>query len=116
MALIVPRDVAERFLDPASAMEALRVVMIEEAAASTFHMPPFGGSKSERRTFRLVGGGLYGIGRMGVRAGVTQLFDTETGELIAVVGGATTLRVGATMGLAAQYLARPDARSVGLLG
>jgi len=97
-------------------MEALRAVMVDEARGDTFHLPPYGGAKSERRTFRVVGGGLYGLGRMGVRAGVTQLFDTETGELIAIVGGATNLRVGATMGLAAQYLARPDARSIGLLG
>jgi ornithine cyclodeaminase/alanine dehydrogenase-like protein (mu-crystallin family) len=116
MALVVPREVAERFLDARSAMEALRVAMADEASGNTFHMPPFGGAKSERRTIRTVGGGLYGLGRMGVRAGATQLFDTASGELIAIVGGTGNLRVGATMGLAAQYLARPDARSVGLLG
>lgn len=116
MTLIVPRDVAERFLDAESTMEALRAVMIEESEGNTFHMPPFGGSKSKRRTFRLVGGGLYGMGRMGVRAGVTQLFDTESGELIAIVGGATRWRLAATMALAATYLARPDAKKVGLLG
>jgi ornithine cyclodeaminase/alanine dehydrogenase-like protein (mu-crystallin family) len=116
MALIVPREVAERFLDARSAMESLRPVMVDEARGDTFHMPPFGGAKSIRRTIRTVGGGLYGLGRMGVRAGATQLFDTETGELLAIVGGTGNLRVGATMGLAAQYLVRPDARTVGLLG
>lgn len=116
MALIVSPDVAERFLNLESAMDALRPVMVEEAAGSTFHMPPYGGAKSARPTFRVVGGGLYGLGRMGVRAGVVQLFDTESGALIAIVGGATALRLAATMGLAAQYLARPDARSIGLLG
>lgn len=116
MVLVIPRVVAERFLDAKSTMEALRSVMIEESEGNTFHVPPFGGSKSKRRTFRLVGGGLYGMGRMGVRAGVTQLFDTESGELIAIVGGATRWRLAATMALAASYLARPDARRVGLLG
>src|SRR5439155_3240287 len=116
VALIIPRDVAEQLLDPRSAMDALRPVMIEEAAGTTLHMPPFGGSKSARPTFRLVGGGLYGMQRMGVRAGATQLFDTETGRLLAIVGGATGWRVAATMGLAAQYLAQPDAARVGLLG
>ena len=116
MALIVPREVGEQLLDARTAMEALRVVMIEETEGTTFHMAPFGGSKSDRPTFRLVGGGLYGLGRMGVRAGATQLFDTETGELIAVVGGATSWRVAATMGLAAQYLAPADASTVGMLG
>jgi ornithine cyclodeaminase/alanine dehydrogenase-like protein (mu-crystallin family) len=116
MVLIVPRDVADRFLDAESAMEALQTVMVEESEGTTFHVPPFGGSKSKRKTFRLVGGGLYGLGRMGVRAGVTQLFDTESGELLAIVGGATAWRLAATMALAAQYLARPNARRVGLLG
>src|SRR5437763_17075777 len=116
MALVVPRDVAERYLDPATTMDVLREVMIEEAEGDTFHMPPFGGSKSKRRTFRLVGGGLYGMQRMGVRAGVTQLFDTESGDLIAIVGGATRWRLAATMSLAAKYLARPDATRVAMLG
>ena len=116
MALIISREVGERLLDARGAMEALRPVMVEEAAGTTLHMPPFGGSKSARPTFRLVGGGLYGMQRMGVRAGATQLFDTETGRLLAIVGGATGWRVAATMGLAAQYLTRPDATRVGLLG
>src|SRR6266516_3774467 len=109
MTLVIPREVAERFLDARATIEALRPVMLEEASGTTFHVPPFGGSKSERPTFRMVGGGLYGLGRMGVRAGITQLFDAETGELIAVVGGATRWRVAATMALGADYLARPDA-------
>ncbi len=116
MALIIPREVGEQLLDAQGAMDALRPVMVEEAAGTTLHMPPFGGSKSARPTFRLVGGGLYGMQRMGVRAGATQLFDTETGRLLAIVGGATQWRVAATMGLGAQYLARPDAARVGLLG
>jgi len=116
VALIIPREVGEQLLDAQGAMDALRPVMVEEAAGTTLHMPPFGGSKSARPTFRLVGGGLYGMQRMGVRAGATQLFDTETGRLLAIVGGATQWRVAATMGLGAQYLARPDAARVGLLG
>ncbi len=117
MALLVRRDEAQRFLDWERAMQALESVMIEEIEGNTFHMPPFGGSKSERPTFRLVGGGLYGLRRMGIRiGGAAQLFDTESGELLAIVAGATNLRIGATMGLAARYLSRPDARAVGLLG
>ncbi len=49
-------------------------------------------------------------------ATASELFDTETGRLLAIVGGATQWRVAATMGLGAQYLARPDAARVGLLG
>lgn len=50
--------------------------------------------------------------------GLVELFDTETGELLAVFpdGVAQRLRVGATNGIAAKYLARPDARRLGLFG
>lgn len=50
--------------------------------------------------------------------GLVELFSTETGELLALFpdGVAQRLRVGATNGLAAKYLARPDARRVGLIG
>src|SRR5688572_22700304 len=99
-------------------MKALEPVMIEELEGTTFHMPPFGGSSTKRRTMRTVGGGLYGLGRMGIRAGgECSLYDTNTGELLCLMSYQWgVLRVGATMSLAARYLARPDCRSIGLLG
>ncbi|HZT07282.1 MAG TPA: ornithine cyclodeaminase family protein [Chloroflexota bacterium] len=118
MALILGRSEVEGLLDLESAMTALEEVMTEEIEGTTFHMPSWGGGSTKRRTFRLVGGGLYGMKRMGVRtqAGV-QLFDTDTGRLLAIVGASTgDLRTGATMALAARYLARPDARTIGFLG
>ena len=50
--------------------------------------------------------------------GLVQLFDTETGELLAMFpdGLVQTYRVGATNGIAARYLARRDARVIGLIG
>jgi alanine dehydrogenase len=55
---------------------------------------------------------------MGLRIrGQTSLYDTESGDLLAVLSYPwSILRVGATMALAARYLARPDCRSIGLLG
>ncbi|HWP35128.1 MAG TPA: ornithine cyclodeaminase family protein [Thermodesulfobacteriota bacterium] len=50
--------------------------------------------------------------------GLVLLFSVETGEPLALFpdGELQRLRVGATNGLGAKYLARPDARVVGLLG
>jgi len=50
--------------------------------------------------------------------GLVLLFSTETGEPLAIFpdGWLQRLRVGATNGLGAKYLARADARTVGLLG
>ncbi len=50
--------------------------------------------------------------------GQVLLFSTETGQLLAIVndGIMQRARVGATSGVAAKYLARSDARTLGLLG
>jgi ornithine cyclodeaminase/alanine dehydrogenase-like protein (mu-crystallin family) len=50
--------------------------------------------------------------------GLVLLFSTETGEPLAIFpdGCLQRLRVGATNGLGAKYLARTDANTVGLLG
>ena len=50
--------------------------------------------------------------------GLVLLFSVETGEPLAIYpdGVVQRMRVAATCGLAAQYLAREDARVVGLLG
>jgi ornithine cyclodeaminase len=118
VALILGKKDVEGLLDQTQAMDALEPVMLEEAAGTTFHQPPFGGSSTKRRSYRVVGGGLYGLGRMGVRVGgQCSLYDTETGNLVAIVAYRWgVLRVGATMGLAARYLAPSDARTIGLLG
>ncbi len=117
MTLLLRRQDVAGLMDLERAMSVLVSVMVEEAEGTSFHVPPFGGSKSERKTFRLVGGGLYGIGRMGIRLSGVHLLDAQTGELLAIVGGdAPNLRIAATMALAARYLARPDARSIAILG
>jgi len=50
--------------------------------------------------------------------GLVQLFSIETGELLAIMqdGYLQKMRVGATSGLAAKYLSRPDSKRVGMYG
>ena len=50
--------------------------------------------------------------------GLVQLYNTETGELMAIFpdGVAQRMRVGATNGLGVRYLARKDARRAGIIG
>ena len=50
--------------------------------------------------------------------GLVQLYNTETGELLAIFpdGVAQRMRVGATNGLGIKYLAKPDARRAGIIG
>lgn len=117
MVLILSRQDTAGLMDLDRAIKVLEAVMVQEVEGQTFHLPPFGGSKSERRTFRLVGGGLYGSGRMGIRLSGVQLLDTESGRLLAIVGGdAPSYRIPAMLALGAKFLSRPDARRVGLLG
>ena len=64
MTLILSRQDTEGLIDLPKAIEVMSDMMLEEVDGDTFHMPPFGGGKSKRKSFRLVGGGMYGIGRM----------------------------------------------------
>lgn len=50
--------------------------------------------------------------------GLVQLFSSQTGELLAIMqdGYLQKMRVGATSGLAAKYLSRPDSTRVGMFG
>ena len=121
MTLLLSRQDVADLLDPQSAMSILEGAMREEVAGTASHMPPYGGSSQTLRTPRLVGGGLHSLGRWGLRGGgVAVLFDVSTNPNsapVAILGYRFgNLRVGATMGLAARYLARPDARSIGILG
>lgn len=56
--------------------------------------------------------------RPGKYCGLILLFSSKSGELLAILndGFVQHLRVGATAGIAAKYLARQDARVVGILG
>jgi len=120
--LLLSRDDVAQLIGPKAAIEVTEMLVREEVAGTVTHLPPLGGGAPGQRTeIRVVAGALHGLGRTGVRigygTGVATLFDTRTREFLAVMGYPFShLRVGATMALAARYLARPDARSVGYLG
>jgi alanine dehydrogenase len=65
----------------------------------------------------LVGGKLYAATSAGATF-VVCLFDAETSELVAVIEADQLgrLRTGAASGVAAKYLARPGARTLGIIG
>lgn len=118
MTLLLKREELEGILDLEQALEVSRLAVLEEVAGTAVHMPGFGGSGGKRFIMRVTGGGLFGLGRMGIRAGsLTLLFDAETSEPLAIMDlPQGNLRLAASAGLAARHLARPDARRVGLLG
>jgi len=134
MVLVLRADEIQGLLSMDDAIGVIDAVVREEAAGTTVHMAAFGGQNARPRglppalgrgaggasggVVRMVGGGAYGMKRVGVRArGVVLLFDTDGNRLLSMLGAsASSLRIGATMGLASRLLSRPDARSIGLLG
>jgi len=116
--LLLRRDEADGLLDLEQAIELTRAAVLEEVAGTTLHMAPFGGSGWARRIMRVTGAGLYGFGRLGIRASsLSLLFDINDGTPLAIMElSAADVRLSASVGLAARYLARPDARRVGLIG
>jgi ornithine cyclodeaminase/alanine dehydrogenase-like protein (mu-crystallin family) len=120
--LLLRASEVEDLIGPEDAIEITAEVVREEAAGTTIHIPQFGGASTARgRIVRIVGGGLTQMGRLGVRMGgggsICVLYDTSSWEMIAIVGYPfSNLRVGASMALAARYLAQPNAKAIGLLG
>lgn len=118
MTLLLTRQDLDGILDMEAAIDATRAMVIEEVEGSVLHMPAFGGSGGPRWVMRVVGGALYGVGRLGMRAGsLSLLFDTETDAPLAIMDlPALDLRLAASVGLGARYLARSDVQRVGLIG
>src|SRR6266508_3677961 len=133
MVLLLNAEEIKGLVSMGDAIEVMDGIVREEAAGTTVHMAPFGGQHARPRglpparsehggegggVLRAVGGGAYRLGRVGVRAGgVALVFDTDGNRLLSILPSSfSSLRIGATMGLAAKHLARPDARAIGLLG
>ncbi|MFM2130169.1 MAG: Alanine dehydrogenase [Pseudomonadota bacterium] len=66
---------------------------------------------------RVMGASMYSGGYGGMNLWVT-LYDCDTGKVIAILHGSVIgkMKTGATSAMAAKYLAREDAESVGMLG
>jgi ornithine cyclodeaminase/alanine dehydrogenase-like protein (mu-crystallin family) len=126
VALLLREHEVERLLDMPTALEAVEEVLRQHGLGQAPNQP-------RRRIFvpngvlHVMSGGMPGWGVMGLKAYaavkgkvrfVVLLFSTETGELLALVEADRLgqIRTGAASGVAAKYMARPDARVVGIFG
>ena len=126
MTLLLTETDVENLLDMPSALEAVESVLRQHAEGRA--------SNHARRRVSLPGSGLnvmfagapefgalglkaYTIARSGARF-YTMLFDAEGGELLAILQSDRLgqLRTGAATGVATKYLARADAKTMGLYG
>jgi alanine dehydrogenase len=126
MPLFLNEDDVRALLDPAGAVEAIEACFARMAAGSVEIAP--------RRRLRLEEGGLADmaavdleLGYAGVKtyagfregaAFVVSLFSTREPELVALIEAdhLGRLRTGAASAVAAKYLARDEARSLGVIG
>lgn len=124
MVLLLTHQEVRDLVTMADAIATLEAIACEETAGTNVHMPPFGGAHAgppgSGGLLRVTGGGSLGLGFMGVSAGGVKLVYQSRGAgsaLLAIMGnGYGNLRIGAAAALGAKYLARPESRTVGLLG
>jgi ornithine cyclodeaminase/alanine dehydrogenase-like protein (mu-crystallin family) len=113
-------------LDLRQAMDCTREAFRQQAAGEALAHPPFSLSRGQG-ALRFTAGGLPGLGWTGIRVGMGRygvqeppfalLWDTEREELVCMmVYPFSTLRVGATVGVAVDLLSRRNATRVGLVG
>jgi alanine dehydrogenase len=131
MALWLSAAEVEPLLDLDSAMEVTAGAFREQSAKAVAALAA-SMLRTRRGMLRIVTGALLDSRRMGVRLGPAQgytdrvvasdkmlaaLYDSESGELLSVMGYPFgTLRTGATVGLATKLFAREDSRVAGMLG
>jgi ornithine cyclodeaminase/alanine dehydrogenase-like protein (mu-crystallin family) len=126
MPLLLREEEVQVLLSVGDAIEALERTFRAQAEGRAVNLP--------RQRVRWPGGTLHvmaagdlGSGYVGLKAytavgGQTRfvvlLFHAESGELLAIIEADRLgrLRTGAATGLATRYLARPDARVVGMIG
>lgn len=126
--LILSREEVRPLLDLAKAIDLTEAAFREQAEGQVTAHAPYHIHVGGAQGLRVVSGALRKTGRVGVRLGpnvqlsggdkmYALLFDAESGELLSFMGYPFgTLRTAATIGLAARYMAREDARTVGLFG
>ena len=135
MVLLLSSEEVASLLDMATAIEVTEQAFLEQgqglAVLHGQYALPMTAERAQDESgaftgprLRVTSGGLLGSGMVGLQcavagggSGVALLYDCTDG-LVAIVGGGgfAILRTGATIALAAKYLAREDAARVGLIG
>ncbi len=120
MAILLRRAEIENLMDLRQAMAVLERTYNDQAQGRVNAIPPL---RLMNRGIRLVAGGLSAENRLGLRVSVTGggalalLFEMTSGNLLAIMGYPFgVLRIGATVGLALEHLAKPGAKSIALIG
>lgn len=118
MALFISNQDVQRLITVAECVPVLDDLFRQEARGLVENLP--------RRRIRfeqggttLMGGTVLGSHAHAVRhSTATLLYNTETGKLDAVIepGTLAWIRTGAASGVAATYMSRPDAATVGVIG
>ncbi|WP_322800444.1 ornithine cyclodeaminase family protein [Thermoflexus sp.] len=126
MALLLREEDVRALLPIADAIEALEWAFRAQAEGQATNVPR-ARVRWPRGALHVMAAGGPGVGYVGLKAYTTVggqarfvvlLFDVESGALVALIEADMLgrLRTGAATGLATRYLARPDARRVGIYG
>ena len=120
MTLLLRRSEISNLLDLRQAMVVLESTFREQAEGKVKQVAPL---RFMDRGMRMVVGGLLGQNINGLRVSVTGgesaalLFEISSGDLISIMGYPfSELRISATVALAIERLASPNARKLALIG
>lgn len=128
MPLLLTREEVQPLLGLSKAIEITEAAFREQAQGLVTAHAPYHIGVGGDGALRVVSGALVGSQRVGVRVGPNAslgggermyalLFDANSGDLLSIMGYPFgTLRTAATIALAAKYMAREDAKKVGLFG
>lgn len=128
MPLLLTREEVQPLLSLSKAIEITEAAFKEQAEGQVTAHAPYHIEVGGGQALRVVSGALVKSRRVGVRLGpnvqlsggdrmYAMLFDTESGDLLSIMGYPFgTLRTAATIALAARHMAREDAKKVGLFG
>ena len=128
MPLLLTREEVQPLLDLPKAIEMTEAAFKEQAEGQVTAHAPYHIEVWSGQALRVVSGALVKSRRVGVRVGPNAslgggermyalLFDADSGDLLSIMGYPFgTLRTAATIALAARYMAREDAHTVGLFG
>tara|TARA_Y100000590_G_scaffold444909_1_gene576287 strand:+ start:964 stop:1908 length:945 start_codon:yes stop_codon:yes gene_type:complete len=121
--LFISEQDVNSLLDMSAAIDAVEDVIRWQGQGKAGVLPR---SRLEQAgvVMNVMAGAVEPLGRAGLKAYtsgsrmIVNLFDMETGELLAVIeaGRLGQIRTGAATGVSVRYLSRPDANTLGLIG